>query len=200
MLSSQRAGIALPPSESQSLEELLQLDVDDINDSATGSMTSPSEYSAHSRRSPGGSLVGTPGWDLGSIGFHRSVSSTPAHVAGEDRIDSYFDAITSHDGSIAVTHKGCGRVENGTPAPGGAFLPPLPRREGGSRKDTRGRGASVPPPETRNRSCRAAWCYAEGVHAQARGCNEEVSGRPRVLPRRRHLLLPYRRGSECVLR
>jgi hypothetical protein len=45
-------------------------------------------------------------------------------------VDSYFDAITSHDGAVAVTHKGCGRVENGTPAPGGAFLPPLPRREG----------------------------------------------------------------------
>jgi hypothetical protein len=39
-------------------------------------------------------------------------------------VDSYFDAITSHDGSIALTHKGCGRAENGTPAPGGAFLPP----------------------------------------------------------------------------
>jgi hypothetical protein len=45
-------------------------------------------------------------------------------------VDSYFDAITSHDGSIAHTHKGCGRAENGSPAPGGAFLPPAPRREG----------------------------------------------------------------------
>lgn len=43
-------------------------------------------------------------------------------------VDSYFDAITSHDGSIALTHKGCGRAENGTPAPGGAFLPPDPSR------------------------------------------------------------------------
>jgi hypothetical protein len=43
-------------------------------------------------------------------------------------VDSYFDAITSHDGSIALTHKGCGRAENGTPAPGGAFLPPAPPR------------------------------------------------------------------------
>jgi len=39
-------------------------------------------------------------------------------------VDSYFDAITSHDGSIALTHKGCGRAENGSPAPGGDFLPP----------------------------------------------------------------------------
>ncbi len=45
-------------------------------------------------------------------------------------VDSYFDAITSHDGSIALVHKGCGRAENGTPAPGGDFLPPLPPRAG----------------------------------------------------------------------
>lgn len=45
-------------------------------------------------------------------------------------VDSYFDAITSHDGSIALTHKGCGRAENGHPAPGGDFLPPAPPREG----------------------------------------------------------------------
>ena len=39
-------------------------------------------------------------------------------------VDSYFDAITSHDGSVALTHPGCGRVENGSPAPAGRFLPP----------------------------------------------------------------------------
>jgi hypothetical protein len=43
--------------------------------------------------------------------------------------DSYFDAITSHDRSVALVHEGCGRAENGSPAPGGAFLPPLPRVE-----------------------------------------------------------------------
>jgi len=41
-------------------------------------------------------------------------------------VNSYFDAITSHDGSIALTHPGCGRAENGSPAPAGRFLPPLP--------------------------------------------------------------------------
>jgi len=40
-------------------------------------------------------------------------------------VNSYFDAITSHDGSVALTHAGCGRVENGTPAPAGKFLPPI---------------------------------------------------------------------------
>ena len=39
--------------------------------------------------------------------------------------NSYFDAITSHDGSVALTHPGCGRVENGSPTPPGQFLPPL---------------------------------------------------------------------------
>ena len=38
-------------------------------------------------------------------------------------VNSYFDAITSHDSSVALTHPGCGRVENGTPAPAGRFLP-----------------------------------------------------------------------------
>jgi hypothetical protein len=37
---------------------------------------------------------------------------------------SYFDAITSHDRTVALVHEGCGRAENGSPAPGGAFLPP----------------------------------------------------------------------------
>jgi hypothetical protein len=44
-------------------------------------------------------------------------------------VDSYFDAITSHDRSVALVHEGCGRAENGTPAPGGAFLPPIPRAD-----------------------------------------------------------------------
>ena len=41
-------------------------------------------------------------------------------------VNSYFDAITSHDNSVAMTHPGCGRVENGSPAPAGSFLPPNP--------------------------------------------------------------------------
>lgn len=45
-------------------------------------------------------------------------------------VNSYFDAISSHDGSVALTHPGCGRVENGSPTPAGKFLPPLPRPEG----------------------------------------------------------------------
>ncbi|HVQ14989.1 MAG TPA: hypothetical protein VMS40_15415 [Vicinamibacterales bacterium] len=39
-------------------------------------------------------------------------------------VESYFDAITSHDNSVALTHPGCGRAENGSPAPAGRFLPP----------------------------------------------------------------------------
>ena len=42
-------------------------------------------------------------------------------------VNSYFDAITSHDGSVALTHPGCARAENGSPAPAGKFLPPAPR-------------------------------------------------------------------------
>jgi len=53
--------------------------------------------------------------------------------------NSYFDAITSHDGSVALTHPGCGRVENGSPTPPGRFLPPLPRPAGAA-------GATPPAP------------------------------------------------------
>ena len=42
-------------------------------------------------------------------------------------VNSYFDAITSHDGTVALTHAGCGRVENGSPTPAGRFLPPVGR-------------------------------------------------------------------------
>ena len=34
-------------------------------------------------------------------------------------VNSYFDAITSHDRTVALIHDGCGRAENGSPAPGG---------------------------------------------------------------------------------
>ena len=62
-------------------------------------------------------------------------------------VDSYFDAITSHDGSVALTHPGCGRVENGSPAPAGAFLPPAPRGGGAGRggAPAAGRGARGAP-------------------------------------------------------
>jgi hypothetical protein len=50
----------------------------------------------------------------------RSDRATLARI-----VESYFDAITSHDGSVALTHAGCGRVENGSPAPAGRFLPPV---------------------------------------------------------------------------
>jgi hypothetical protein len=54
----------------------------------------------------------------------------PAERADRDTliriVDSYFDALNSHDRTVALAHPGCGRAENGSPAPGGAFLPPLP--------------------------------------------------------------------------
>jgi len=43
-------------------------------------------------------------------------------------VNSYFDGITSHDRTVALVHDGCGRVENGSPAPAGRFLPPGPPR------------------------------------------------------------------------
>jgi hypothetical protein len=65
-------------------------------------------------------------------------------------VESYFDAITSHDGSVALTHPGCGRVENGTPTPAGRFLPPVapaapPAGRGGAGAPAAGRGAAGAP-------------------------------------------------------
>jgi hypothetical protein len=61
-------------------------------------------------------------------------------------VQSYFDAITSHDGSVALTHPGCGRVENGTPAPAGRFLPPIPPAQPpAGQAPPAGRGAGAGP-------------------------------------------------------
>ena len=45
-------------------------------------------------------------------------------------VESYFDALTSHDRTVALAHEGCGRAENGSPAPAGAFFPPPPATSG----------------------------------------------------------------------
>ena len=68
--------------------------------------------------------------------------------------DSLIESSTAtsmrsrHDGSVALTHAGCGRVENGSPAPAGAFLPPgAPRGQGpgGGGAAPAGRGAPAGP-------------------------------------------------------
>jgi hypothetical protein len=74
-------------------------------------------------------------------------------------VDSYFDAITSHDGSVALTHQGCGRAENGSPAPGGAFLPPAPPRAGQT---------ATPPP--------AAAARGQGPQQNGAGSSDCVAG------------------------
>ncbi|EUC32617.1 hypothetical protein COCCADRAFT_98325 [Bipolaris zeicola 26-R-13] len=87
------AGGMTMSSDSDSLEDLLHLDLGDITNSAAGSVTSPSDYSSRSRYSPGGSIAGTPGWDT-SLGFssRHSHSGTPGHLAGSEAVESYFDA------------------------------------------------------------------------------------------------------------
>jgi hypothetical protein len=59
-------------------------------------------------------------------------------------VESSFDAITSHDGSVALTHPGCGRVENGSPAPAGRFLPAAARAGGPGGGARRGGGPAAP--------------------------------------------------------
>ncbi|KAI0591591.1 BaeS Signal transduction histidine kinase [Pyrenophora tritici-repentis] len=90
------------PSDSDSLDDLLHLDLEDITNSAAGSVTSPSDYSGRSKHSPGGSIAGTPGWDATSLGFSskQSVSSTPGHLAGSEAVESYFDARKQYTKSL----------------------------------------------------------------------------------------------------
>jgi hypothetical protein len=62
-------------------------------------------------------------------------------------VDSYFDALTSHDRAVALAHQGCGRVENGSPAPAGQFLPPATPASGST--------AAGAPPGPGSRDCLA---------------------------------------------
>jgi hypothetical protein len=75
------------------LEELVPTDVEEGYPlSVNGSVTSPSEYSVP-KSSPGGSLVGTPGWDpvgLSSSNDVRSAVGTPGGYTGPEATDSYF--------------------------------------------------------------------------------------------------------------
>jgi len=82
------------PGEQDSLDDLLHLDLDDITNSAAGSVTSPSDYSGRSKYSPGGSIAGTPGWDASSLGFSskHSLGGTPGHLTGSEAVESYFDS------------------------------------------------------------------------------------------------------------
>lgn len=92
-MSGHQMGFA-PISDQESLDDLLHLDLENISNSAAGSVTSPSDYSGRSKNSPGGSIGGTPGWDPSSIGFssRHSVGSTPGILVGTEAVESYFDA------------------------------------------------------------------------------------------------------------
>jgi hypothetical protein len=68
--------------------------------------------------------------------------------------NSYFDAITSHDGSVALTHPGCSRAENGSPAPAGRFLPPANPAPGAApAAPVAPAGGTTPPPGPGSNDC-----------------------------------------------
>ncbi|KAF1838203.1 autoinducer 2 sensor kinase/phosphatase-like protein luxQ [Decorospora gaudefroyi] len=101
MTAGNSGGISLP-SDSDSLDDLLHLDLEDIAASAAGSVTSPSDYSGRSKHSPGGSIAGTPGWDTSSLGFSSKhpISTTPGHLAGSEAVESYFDSKKQYSQSL----------------------------------------------------------------------------------------------------
>ncbi|KAF4301622.1 PAS domain-containing protein [Botryosphaeria dothidea] len=124
--SGQNVAFGTASGDTESLDDLIHLDIDQINDSATGSITSPSEYSVRSKNSPGGSLAGTPGWDPSSLGFSskHSVGNTPGHVLGSEAVDSYFDAKKKN-----VSNRG-----DSTLRPAGGTPPPMEQRTPSGRK------------------------------------------------------------------
>jgi hypothetical protein len=65
-------------------------------------------------------------------------------------VESYFDALTSHDRSVALVHAGCGRVENGSPAPAGQFLPPATAANPPPAPPAQGAPAAPPGPSSRD--------------------------------------------------
>ncbi|KAK3717957.1 hypothetical protein LTR37_005383 [Vermiconidia calcicola] len=100
--------------EPTSLADIVNAEIDEPLGSASGSATSPSEYSTRSKHSPSSSLVGTPGWDPATHGWTASklMSGTPG-MTGTDIIDNYFDAkkrTGQRNGSTAGAHA------QGTPA------------------------------------------------------------------------------------
>ncbi|KAJ4347161.1 uncharacterized protein N0V89_011099 [Didymosphaeria variabile] len=103
----QPTGLA-PMVDAERLGNLLHLDLESIGQTAGGSVTSPSDYSSRSRPSPGGSIAGTPGWDVSAIGLSskHSVTSTPGHLAGGEAVESYFDSKKkTNRGQSAATHE-----------------------------------------------------------------------------------------------
>lgn len=76
---------------------------------------------------------GQPPANLLDLEYLKQNGPPDRAVPDDERIDraslmrvaqSYFDAITSHDRTVALVHDGCGRAENGSPAPGGLVFPP----------------------------------------------------------------------------
>jgi len=111
------------PTDQESLDDLLHLDLDNMPGSAHGSLTSPSDYSGRSRHSPSGSIAGTPGWETSPMGFSskHSISGTPGHLVGSEVVEGYFDAkkktprIHGHSSSTAPQESVGGKVEKRQP-------------------------------------------------------------------------------------
>lgn len=156
----QPAGLA-PMGDSERLSNLMHLDLESIGHSTGGSVTSPSDYSSRSRPSPGGSIAGTPGWDVSGLGVSskHSVTSTPGHLTGSEAVESYFDS-----------KKRAGRAQSSKPHEQGrksekhakrssissvAETPeddiPTPRNEKGSEDTTGSRRARVVAPQGTHR-------------------------------------------------
>ncbi|KAI9685451.1 MAG: hypothetical protein M1822_004582 [Bathelium mastoideum] len=143
-------GFAPITTEATALENLRhQLDVEDIPESISESLTSPSDYSGRSRHSPGGSLTGTPVWD--SLGFtsSRSRPTTP-HVANTDQVEGYFDAKkkTQHGRSESLTAPPAGQLPLRSPGRTTVTSPKLDYQNLNSKKGSPSQDGDTPTPRS----------------------------------------------------
>ncbi|KAL1595272.1 hypothetical protein SLS60_009962 [Paraconiothyrium brasiliense] len=158
----QPSGLA-PMADSERLGNLFHLDLESIGQPGGGSVTSPSDYSSRSRPSPGGSIAGTPGWDVSALGLSskHSVGSTPGHLAGSEAVESYFDSKKkTNRGQSAATHEQHRKHEkHAAKRMSVSSVPetseddvPTPRNEKGITEETSGpRRARVVPPQSSHR-------------------------------------------------
>jgi len=132
-----------------SLEDIADADLEHQPGSMSGSVTSPSDYSGRSRHSPGGSIVGTPGWDPASHGWvtSKSATGTPA-VTGSDMVDNYFETKKrqgQRSGSNASMQSQTTPSRGSRQAPGSAIKPGTqkssPEEDKSATKDRRPRAS-----------------------------------------------------------
>ncbi|KAI9703967.1 MAG: hypothetical protein M1820_005749 [Bogoriella megaspora] len=167
--SGHHVGFAPIPAEGLALEDLKhQLEIGDIPETFSETITSPSDYSGRSRLSPSGSIAGTPGWENVGTAGTRSRPATP-HMAAPDKIDSYFDAKKVRTEWSGATH---GQLPFRSPGQSGMPSPKLEYQFGAhkqSASSARDDGTPTPKSEEIQRNRRISHEKPASISKLSRG-------------------------------